>query len=251
MTTSKHIKDFIKFRKHIRTKNLSVNEQYLLELLFEFHSCKDGYAYPPVTDLMKAFNTTSKNRISTTTKKLVEKGLIVVKRNFNENNRYFITGIDNFIIVKFPKEETKYVPVDYNENLPVQGQIYVDELIETKEIETKEIETENVEMILRRFESIVLSKKQKEVINSTRKDILESAINSITVERVNASYILGAIDRVQKKVIEMPIINPKSFNNFTPREYDYDSLEKKLLGWDKENSEPVQEELPIGILVDF
>lgn len=29
-------------------------------------------------------------------------------------------------------------------------------------------------------------------------------------------------------------INPKSFNNFAPREYDYDELEKKLLGWDKE-----------------
>lgn len=28
-------------------------------------------------------------------------------------------------------------------------------------------------------------------------------------------------------------INPKSFNNFPAREYDYDDLEKKLLGWDK------------------
>lgn len=29
-------------------------------------------------------------------------------------------------------------------------------------------------------------------------------------------------------------INPKSFNNFEAREYDYDDLERKLLGWDKE-----------------
>ena len=27
--------------------------------------------------------------------------------------------------------------------------------------------------------------------------------------------------------------NISSFNNFEPREYDYDSLERKLLGWDK------------------
>ena len=27
--------------------------------------------------------------------------------------------------------------------------------------------------------------------------------------------------------------NINSFNNFYPRQYDYDSLEKKLLGWDK------------------
>lgn len=29
-------KDFIKFRQYIRTLNLSINEQYLLELFFEF-----------------------------------------------------------------------------------------------------------------------------------------------------------------------------------------------------------------------
>lgn len=33
--------------------------------------------------------------------------------------------------------------------------------------------------------------------------------------------------------------NPKTagFNNFKPREYDYDDLEKKLLGWDKDDEE--------------
>ncbi len=33
--------------------------------------------------------------------------------------------------------------------------------------------------------------------------------------------------------------NPKTagFNNFEPREYDYDDLEKKLLGWDKDDEE--------------
>lgn len=29
-------------------------------------------------------------------------------------------------------------------------------------------------------------------------------------------------------------VNPMSFNNFEAREYDYDALENKLLGWDKE-----------------
>ena len=29
-------------------------------------------------------------------------------------------------------------------------------------------------------------------------------------------------------------VNPMSFNNFEAREYDYDALEDKLLGWDKE-----------------
>ena len=28
---------------------------------------------------------------------------------------------------------------------------------------------------------------------------------------------------------------PHKFNNFEPRQYDYDSLEKKLLGWDNDD----------------
>lgn len=28
-------------------------------------------------------------------------------------------------------------------------------------------------------------------------------------------------------------ISNRAFNNFEPREYDYEDLEKKLLGWDK------------------
>lgn len=31
-----------------------------------------------------------------------------------------------------------------------------------------------------------------------------------------------------------PIPSPTKFNNFEPRQYDYDSLEKKLLGWDND-----------------
>ncbi|NFH74495.1 helix-turn-helix domain-containing protein, partial [Clostridium botulinum] len=62
-------KDFIKFRQHIRTLNLSVNEQYLLELFFEYNNNKFGYSFLEFSDIMSAFNTTSKNRISTTIKK--------------------------------------------------------------------------------------------------------------------------------------------------------------------------------------
>lgn len=38
-----------------------------------------------------------------------------------------------------------------------------------------------------------------------------------------------------------PVIQSKSdgssFNNFEPRQYDYEDLEKKLLGWDKDDEE--------------
>lgn len=80
-------KDFIKFRQYIRSQDLKVNEQYLLELLFEYHNQQYGYAFPKFSDIMQTFNTTSKNRISSTIKKLEKKGVIKVDRTF-ANNRY-------------------------------------------------------------------------------------------------------------------------------------------------------------------
>ena len=37
------------------------------------------------------------------------------------------------------------------------------------------------------------------------------------------------------------LVTPKSFNNFEAREYDYDTLEKKLLGWYDEDVSEVEE----------
>lgn len=233
MSKSKVSKNFISFRQYIRTKDLSVNEQYLLELLFEFHNHELGYAYPDLKTLMKAFNTTSKNRVVSTIKKLEKKGLIRVIRKFRDNNRYFIENINQFIITEKKKTSTNKV---------LEGQIDVKEVLgET------ESETDKVKLILEKFKGIVLSKKHKEVINNTEKEVLENAIESINVDKVNGNYLLGAIERIKVKAIQfVDGINPKSFNNFKAREYDWDNLEAKLLGWDKEE-EFEEEKLPLGI----
>lgn len=93
-------KDFILFRKYLRSNNLSVNEQFLMELLFEWYNCKFGYAFPTIKDLMKAFNTTSSNRVLTTIKKLENKGLIRVNKTKKYNNKYLIIGIERFINIE-------------------------------------------------------------------------------------------------------------------------------------------------------
>lgn len=238
MSKSKVSKNFISFRQYIRTKDLSVNEQYLLELLFEFHNHELGYAYPDLKTLMKAFNTTSKNRVVSTIKKLEKKGLIRVTRKFKENNKYFIDNINQFIITEKKKVSTNKIHVDSNGNEPLEGQIDIDEVLgET------ENETDKVKLILEKFKGIVLSKKHKEVINNTEKEVLENAIESINVDKVNGNYLLGAIERIKVKATQfVDGINPKSFNNFKAREYDWDSLEAKLLGWDRE-----EEKLSLGI----
>ena len=242
MSKSKVSKNFISFRQYIRTKDLCVNEQYLLELLFEFHNHSFGYAYPDLKTLMKAFNTTSKNRVIYTIKKLEKKGLITVVRKFKENNRYFIANINEFIVIENKKTSVK-VHVDSNGNLPLEGQIDVEEVLKANESQS-----DKVKLILDKFKGIILSKKQKEVIDNTEKGILENAIASITVDKINATYLLGAIERAKtKSKYLVDGINPFKFNNFKAREYDYDSLEKKLLGWDKQEDVIEEEQLPLGI----
>lgn len=241
MSKSKVSKNFISFRQYIRTKDLSVNEQYLLELLFEFHNHSFGYAYPDLKTLMKAFNTTSKNRVIYTIKKLEKKGLITVVRKFKENNRYFIANINEFIVTENKKAPVN-VHVDSNGDLPLEGQIDIEEVLKENESQS-----DKIKLILDKFKGIILSKKQKEVIDNTEKGILENAIASITVDKINATYLLGAIERAKtKSKYLVDGINPFKFNNFKAREYDYDSLEKKLLGWDKQE-EVIEEELPLGI----
>lgn len=242
MSKSKVSKNFISFRQYIRTKDLCVNEQYLLELLFEFHNHSFGYAYPDLKTLMKAFNTTSKNRVIYTIKKLEKKGLITVVRKFKENNRYFIANINEFIVIENKKTPVK-VHVDSNGDLPLEGQINIEEVLKENESQS-----DKIKLILDKFKGIILSKKQKEVIDNTEKGILENAIASITVDKINATYLLGAIERAKtKSKYLVDGINPFKFNNFKAREYDYDSLEKKLLGWDKQEDVIEEEQLPLGI----
>lgn len=242
MSKSKVSKNFISFRQYIRTKDLCVNEQYLLELLFEFHNHSFGYAYPDLKTLMKAFNTTSKNRVIYTIKKLEKKGLITIVRKFKENNRYFIANINEFIVIENKKTPVK-VHVDSNGDLPLEGQIDIEEVLKENESQS-----DKIKLILDKFKGIILSKKQKEVIDNTEKGILENAIASITVDKINATYLLGAIERAKtKSKYLVDGINPFKFNNFKAREYDYDSLEKKLLGWDKQEDVIEEEQLPLGI----
>lgn len=256
MAKLKVSKNFISFRQYIRTKDLSVNEQYLLELLFEFHNHNFGYAYPDLKTLMKAFNTTSKNRVVSTIKKLEKKGLIRVIRKFKDNNRYFIENINQFITSEKKKTSPNKIHVDSNSNSTLDRQIDIEEALKQNESES-----EKVNLVLEKFKGIVLSKKHKAVINETEKEVLENAIESINVDKVNGNYLLGAIERIKTKAIEFVSgnytsnnskrfnsINAKSFNNFKAREYDYEKLERQLLGWYNDEPEDViEEELPLGI----
>lgn len=219
-------KDFIKFRQHIRTLNLSVNEQYLLELFFEFHNHDYGYCYLQIKDILVAFNTTSKNRISATIKSLEEKNLIIVDRD-HKNNRYFIADINNFITVK--DEIKKKVNIDSNGNTPVDGQQTIEELIggEDKRVTTIK-ETVNYGIVSQELITVALE-NNIEIVKEACSDVKEKT------NKVNSKFLINAINytraRNKNKLNIKNEINPRSFNNFEGRKYNYDILEGMLLGY--------------------
>ena len=56
------------------------------------------------------------------------------------------------------------------------------------------------------------------------------------IENKEVAYKASQSPHNNKNFIKKtPEVNPLKFNNFEAREYDYDSLEKKLLGWDKDD----------------
>ncbi|MBN1047036.1 replication initiation protein [Clostridium botulinum] len=61
--------------------------------------------------------------------------------------------------------------------------------------------------------------------------------NKVEQQKITApvKYLKGILENLDKNSKDNEINNDKKlkFNNFEPRQYDYDELERKLLGWDK------------------
>lgn len=76
----------------------------------------------------------------------------------------------------------------------------------------------------------------------TSKWVMDAATEAMNRGKINYNYVLGILQNWKARGRDKKIndssqqeINPMKFNNFEAREYDYDDLEKKLLGWDKED----------------
>lgn len=216
----KQSKDFIKFRQYIRTQDLSVNEQYMLELFFEYHNNQYNYCFLKFDQIMKAFNTTSKNRISSTIKKLEHKGLIKVSRQFS-NNRYYVIGIENFI-------NTNNKPKDSNSKAPLTGQVHFTELTteENKVIELTNFTQKQAQRLLE------LSKNKADKVIEYAEYTLGKGIKNVygyvkKLIEVNADVSKNTKENYSKKSI--PFIDGCSSRNYN--EEWYQSIEERLLGW--------------------
>ena len=201
------MKDYMKFNNFILSdENLTLEEGYMLQVLFQYHNIGLGYAYPTYTKLMKACKTNRQAKISKILKSLVTKGYIRIEKH--GNNRYYIVEVERFLGSSAPVQEAE------------------------KEVSTVDGLSASQERTLMKLA------KTKEKLMQMVKYAKDKAKNlfAYVYRLLKDNVVLGAKDTS---------LNPhynsttprgySSFNNFEGRNYsqeDYDSLERKLLGWD-------------------
>ena len=197
-------KDYLAFNNYIfKAENLSLEEGYMMQVLFQVYNEALGYAYPTYKALMKACKTNRQAKISKILKSLVAKGYITVEKH--GNNRYYIAGVEKFI----------------EGNAPVQEE-------EVSTVEGLSVSQERTLMKLARTKDKLL-----EMVNyaKSRAKNLFAYVYRLLKDNV----VLGAKDTsVNPHYNSATPKGYSSFNNFEGRNYsqeDYDELEKQLLGW--------------------
>lgn len=210
------IKDYLKFRNAIKKDgNLSLEEAYMLELIFDYYNVNYGYAFPSYEILMSDLKTKRKAKVSKLLKSLVKKGYISITK-IGKKNTY-----------KLLKYLFLNKPVDSNRKSPIDGQIHYTEITEE---ENKIIE-------------LGFTSKQAKSLLEVAKDKVDKIVNAFNYATEKGAgnlyaYTLWAINNISKikntfkPVEEKDNYQKTKFHNFPEREYDWDLLERKLLGWD-------------------
>lgn len=223
-------KDFLKFINEIeKDTNLNIEESYLLLVLFKYHNTDCGYAFPSYEILMSDLKTKRRAKISKLLKSLEKKGYISIKKKGKKNTYYILKYL---FLNKSKSKTTKQkhdAPVDSNGNIPVEGQMHVEEVINTKEHEEVAAITG-------------FNKKQADELLKVADNKIEKIVQAFEYSKSRGKAVFKYVSWCLKNLDISKLIkretnkvekNKLKFDNFEPREYDYDKLEKSLLGWEE------------------
>lgn len=217
------IKDLLKTMTAINNDTtLTPNEKVLLSSLILYHNYSDGYAYPGYEHLMKALSTNRRAKVSDTLKLLVAKKYITIKKIQGNKSTYYIHK--HLFYVEAAK------PVDSNGNKPVKNQIHISDVVEdSKVIEISEYTGFDKET----------SKRLLDASGNDKGKVID-AFNRVK-SKGNSDDLIGyTFWEIKNNKINIKTTHVESnlkFNNFEPRHYNYDELEKGLLGQAEEGEE--------------
>lgn len=133
-----------------------------------------------------------------------------------------LTGVNELVYVESKERKsvpTKKVPKDSNRNSPIENQIYIDEAEKVNKMQSKEID-EIIREATGADEEIVEKAIEYAIHKNAEKPI------GFAIKAIKEDWDMRIVENKSN------IVNPVGFNNFEPREYDYDKLERQLLGWE-------------------
>ncbi len=120
----------------------------------------------------------------------------------------------------------------------------IDELSATIEADDTQELQKGIEQVIKIMDEHNVTKDEAmRIYSSAKGDLYQVKEVYEHFKRQQADNFIGLmISMVKPGAFNEPKRNSKKlkFDNFTPREYDYNDLEKKLLGWDKEDHEERQ-----------
>lgn len=221
-------KDYLAFNNYIfKAENLSLEEGYMMQVLFQFHNEALGYAYPSYKTLMQHCKTNRQAKVSKILKSLADKGFIVIEKH--GNNRYFITNINQFL------QGSNNISSDDEDNSNNENNNDNTSNNSNSEFEGLTLSQENTLMRLAKTKE-----RLKEIIDYSRNKAKN--LFAYCYKLLKDNIIIGKKDNIQVNTSYSYANNntysnnstPRynGFNNFKAREYDYDALERQLLGWE-------------------
>ena len=219
---------------------LKPSEKVLLSSLILYHSHADGYSYPNYEHLQIALSTNRKATVSNTLKSLEEKEYITIKKTKGNKNLYYI---NKYLFYVGDNTRHQEKPVDSNGKKPLENQVHIDEVL-TKE-DSKVIEISNYTGFNKKESAELLEESGQNTAKIIK--AFDFVLKQTNVDN-EFKYTKWVINNENK--LNIGIQNPNfesgkkalKFNNFEARQYDYESLEKRLLGWaDDEESKSLSE----------
>ena len=171
---------------------------------------------------MSDLKTKRRAKISKLLKSLEKKGYISITKQ-GKKNTYKLLKYLFLSKTKAKAKQKQHAPVDSNGNVPLDGQVDVEEFLNTKEQQDV--------MELTGFNSKQSSELLKAAGNKIDKiaKAFEYAKSKGKAVFRYVKWCISNLELIIKKSNKE--IDAYKFNNFEPREYDYDDLEWKLLGW--------------------
>lgn len=214
----------------ITDKQINSNELRIYIYLINLFNREKGCSYPSIETIAEDVNLSSRT-VKNCIARLVKIRYMEVEKKKSVKGNYNTYKNFKFMILDKKQEATPKVNVDSNGQKPIDGQIGVEEALE-------QVEKEEINKIIKATGATEEEAREELRVAKSKegiKDIIQYTIGTINNKKRNEKELEKTVANKKQE------INPKSFNNFPAREYDYDDLERKLLGWENTDLEEVEE----------